>query len=99
MRCTTCAGMLALIAASLGFLSKLVAEAVEEMSMKPVEAVRATGSPFLSVIVMSVLPQVTSLAEPAARFAALRKAAQADESGAELTRAIAALPKLSQAAE
>jgi phosphonate ABC transporter permease subunit PhnE len=52
------AGMLALIVASLGFLSKLVAEAVEEMSMKPVEAVRATGSPFLSVIIMSVLPQV-----------------------------------------
>jgi phosphonate ABC transporter permease subunit PhnE len=52
------AGMLALIVASLGFLSKLVAEAVEEMSMKPVEAVRAAGAPFLSVIVMSVLPQV-----------------------------------------
>ncbi len=52
------AGMLALIVASLGFLSKLVAEAVEEMSMKPVEAVRATGSPFLSVVTMAVLPQV-----------------------------------------
>ena len=26
--------------------------------MKPVEAVRATGSPFLSVIIMGVLPQV-----------------------------------------
>jgi phosphonate ABC transporter permease subunit PhnE len=52
------AGMLALIVASLGFLSKLVAEAVEEMSMKPVEAVRAAGSPFLSVVTMSVLPQV-----------------------------------------
>jgi phosphonate ABC transporter permease subunit PhnE len=52
------AGMLALIVASLGFLSKLVAEAVEEMSMSPVEAVRATGSPFLSVVVMAVLPQV-----------------------------------------
>ncbi len=52
------AGMLALIVASLGFLSKLVAEAVEEMSMKQVEAVRATGSPFLSVIVMAVMPQV-----------------------------------------
>ena len=50
--------MLALIVASLGFLSKLVAEAVEEMSMKPVEAVRATGSPFLSVVIMGVLPQV-----------------------------------------
>ena len=52
------AGMLALIVASLGFLSKLVAEAVEEMSMRPVEAVRATGAPFLSVVIMSVLPQV-----------------------------------------
>jgi phosphonate ABC transporter permease subunit PhnE len=52
------AGMLALIFASMGFLSKLLAEAVEEMSMKQVEAVRATGSPFLSVIVMGVMPQV-----------------------------------------
>ena len=52
------AGMLALIVASLGFLSKLIAEAVEEMSMTQVEAVRATGSPFLSVIVMAVMPQV-----------------------------------------
>jgi phosphonate ABC transporter permease subunit PhnE len=52
------AGMLALIVASLGFLSKLVAEAVEEMSMKQVEAVRATGAPFLSLIIMAVLPQV-----------------------------------------
>ena len=52
------AGVLALIVASLGFVSKLLAEAVEEMSMKPVEAVRATGASFLTVIVMSVLPQV-----------------------------------------
>ena len=52
------AGVLALIVASLGFLSKLVAEAVEEMSMSQVEAVRATGSPFLSVVIMGVLPQV-----------------------------------------
>jgi phosphonate transport system permease protein len=28
------------------------------MSMKPVEAVRATGASFLSVVIMSVLPQV-----------------------------------------
>jgi phosphonate ABC transporter permease subunit PhnE len=52
------AGMLALIVASLGFLSKLVAEAVEEMSMRPVEAVRATGAPFRSLVIMAVLPQV-----------------------------------------
>ena len=48
---------------------------------------------------MAVLPQVTTLPDAAARFAALCKAAQADESGTELTRAIGALPKLSQAAE
>ena len=42
----------------MGFLSKLLAEAVEEMSMKPVEAVRATGASFLSVVVMAVMPQV-----------------------------------------
>ena len=52
------AGMLALIVASLGFLSKLLAEAVEEMSMPQVEAVRATGAPFLSLVIMGVLPQV-----------------------------------------
>jgi phosphonate ABC transporter permease subunit PhnE len=52
------AGMLALVVASLGFLSKLVAEAVEEMSMPQVEAVRATGAPFLSLVIMGVLPQV-----------------------------------------
>ncbi len=40
--------MLALIVASMGFLSKLLAEAVEEMSMKQVEAVRATGASFLA---------------------------------------------------
>jgi len=54
------AGMLALIVASLGFLSKLIAEAVEEMSMKQVEAVRATGAPFMNVITYGVLPQVFS---------------------------------------
>ena len=52
------AGVLALIVASMGFLSKLLAEAVEEMSMNQVEAVRATGASFLSVIVMGVVPQV-----------------------------------------
>src|SRR4029077_21253140 len=52
------AGMLALIVASLGFISKLAAEAGEEMSMRQVEAVRATGAPFLSLVIMGVLPQV-----------------------------------------
>jgi phosphonate ABC transporter permease subunit PhnE len=52
------AGMLALIVASMGFLSKLVAEAIEEMSMKPVEAIRAAGGSYVSVVIMAVVPQV-----------------------------------------
>jgi phosphonate ABC transporter permease subunit PhnE len=52
------AGVLALIVASMSFLSKLLAEAIEEMSMSQVEAVRATGASFLAVVVMGVVPQV-----------------------------------------
>ena len=52
------AGMLALVVASLGFLSKLVAEAVEEMSMPQVEAVRATGASGAQVTAYGVVPQV-----------------------------------------
>jgi phosphonate ABC transporter permease subunit PhnE len=52
------AGVLALGVTSIAYLSKLLAEAVEEIEMKQVEAIRATGASFLSVIIMSVLPQV-----------------------------------------
>jgi phosphonate transport system permease protein len=52
------AGVMALIVASIGFISKLFAEAIEEISLKQVEAVRATGAGFLSVLVMGVQPQV-----------------------------------------
>jgi phosphonate ABC transporter permease subunit PhnE len=52
------AGILALIVASMGFISKLIAEAIEDMSMKPVEAVRATGASFFSVMAMAVVPQI-----------------------------------------
>lgn len=54
------AGILALVVASLGFVAKLFAEAIEEISMKQVEAVRASGAPFLGVVAMGVLPQVTA---------------------------------------
>ena len=50
--------MLALVVASMGFISKLFAEAIEEMSLKQVEAVRATGASFWGVLAMGVLPQV-----------------------------------------
>jgi phosphonate ABC transporter permease subunit PhnE len=52
------AGILALIVASLGFIAKLMADAVEEMSMRQVEAVRATGASLPSLVVMGVFPQV-----------------------------------------
>lgn len=52
------AGILALIVASIGFAGKLFAEAIEEVSLKQVEAVRATGASFFNVITFSVLPQV-----------------------------------------
>ena len=52
------AGVMALIVASIGFISKLFAEAIEEISLKQVEAVRATGAGFLSTLIMAVQPQV-----------------------------------------
>lgn len=52
------AGILTLIFASIGFIGKLFAEAIEEISLKPLEALRASGAPFSSVIMYAVLPQV-----------------------------------------
>ncbi len=52
------AGVLALTVASIGFLGKLLTEAIEEISPSQIEAVRATGAPFMSVLTFAVLPQV-----------------------------------------
>ena len=52
------AGILALTVASVGFLGKLFAEAIEEVSMKQVEAVRATGASFANVLGFAIIPQV-----------------------------------------
>ena len=54
------AGILALTVASIGFIGKLFTEAIEEVSTKQIEAVRATGAPFASVLAFGVLPQVFS---------------------------------------
>ncbi|WP_204251069.1 phosphonate ABC transporter, permease protein PhnE [Elioraea rosea] len=54
------AGICALVVASIGFISKLFAEAIEEISPKQVEAVRATGAGFAAVLLYGVLPQVAS---------------------------------------
>jgi len=52
------AGILALTVASVGFIGKLFAEAIEEISLKQVEAVRASGAPFSSIVIFGVMPQV-----------------------------------------
>jgi len=54
------AGVAALTIASMGFVAKLFAEAVEEISMKQVEAIRATGAGTGGVLLYGVLPQVAS---------------------------------------
>lgn len=54
------AGILALILGSIGFIGKLFADAIEEISPKQVEAVRATGASPANVILFGVLPQVLS---------------------------------------
>ena len=52
------AGIMALVVASIGFVAKLFAEAIEEISLKQVEAVRASGANFANVLIMGVQPQV-----------------------------------------
>lgn len=54
------AGVLALIVSAVGFMGKLFMEAIEEISMKQIEAVRATGASFMSVLIFGVVPQVFS---------------------------------------
>ena len=51
-------GIAALTVASIGFVGKLFAEAIEEISMKQIEAVRATGASFMNVVIFGVVPQV-----------------------------------------
>ena len=52
------AGIIALTFASVGFVGKLLAEAIEEISLKQIEAIRATGASFMNVIAYGVVPQV-----------------------------------------
>lgn len=52
------AGILTLIVYSIGFVGKLMAEAIEEIDPGQVEAVRATGGGFFKVLTYAVFPQV-----------------------------------------
>jgi len=52
------AGVLAIAFRSVGFVGKLLAEALEEINMGSVEALRATGAPWGAVMLKGYLPQV-----------------------------------------
>ncbi len=52
------AGIWAVTARSIGFMGKLIAEAIEEIDQGTVEAIEATGASRLQVLWIGVLPQV-----------------------------------------
>jgi phosphonate transport system permease protein len=52
------AGVITLVVGSVGFLGKLLAEAVEEVDPAPLEALTAAGAPWGSRVVFGVFPQV-----------------------------------------
>ena len=52
------AGLLTLIVASVSFVSKMIAEDIENMSMGQVEAVRATGASFPKLLIYAIQPQI-----------------------------------------
>ncbi|HET8985881.1 MAG TPA: phosphonate ABC transporter, permease protein PhnE [Trueperaceae bacterium] len=52
------AGILTLVVYSIGFVGKLMAEAIEEIDPGQVEAIRAAGGGFFKVLVYAVFPQV-----------------------------------------
>ena len=52
------AGLLTLIIASISFISKMIAEDIENMNMGQVEAIRATGASFTKLLIYAVQPQV-----------------------------------------
>ena len=54
----TLAGILAMAVRSVGFISKTVAEAIEDVDHKPIEALRATGANKFQILWFGILPQV-----------------------------------------
>ncbi|WP_026380799.1 phosphonate ABC transporter, permease protein PhnE [Afifella pfennigii] len=52
------AGIVAIMFRSIGFIGKLLGEAIEEIDRRPVEALEATGASRLKVILYAIVPQV-----------------------------------------
>ncbi|CAH6852543.1 Phosphonate ABC transporter permease protein phnE1 (TC 3.A.1.9.1) [Vibrio chagasii] len=52
------AGIMAIAIRSIGFVGKLLAEAIAEVNMGPIEALRATGASWMSILLKGYWPQV-----------------------------------------
>jgi phosphonate transport system permease protein len=52
------AGILAMAVRSVGFISKTIAEAIEDVNPGPIEAMRAVGANRFQVLLFAILPQV-----------------------------------------
>ncbi|SDH99443.1 phosphonate ABC transporter, permease protein PhnE [Alloyangia pacifica] len=52
------AGVVAIMFRSIGFIGKLLGEAIEEIDTRPVEALEATGASRFKVIAYAIVPQV-----------------------------------------
>ena len=52
------AGVLAMAARSIGFISKIIAEAIEDVQPGPMEAIQAVGGNKLQVLLYGIVPQV-----------------------------------------
>jgi phosphonate transport system permease protein len=52
------AGVLAMGVRSVGFISKIIAEAIEDVQPGPIEAIRAVGGTKLQVLFYGILPQI-----------------------------------------
>ncbi len=52
------AGILTLIVYTIGFVGKLLAEAIEEIKYGQVEGIRSTGAGYLTTLVYAVFPQI-----------------------------------------
>jgi phosphonate transport system permease protein len=52
------AGVLAMAVRSVGFISKTIAEAIEDVDPKPVEAIRAAGGTRFQILMFAIVPQI-----------------------------------------
>jgi phosphonate transport system permease protein len=51
-------GILALAVRDIGFVTKVVAEEVEAVDLRPVEALQAAGASSIKVLILAIIPQV-----------------------------------------